>query len=49
MWTPYQVSFYGQGNELLAELEFNDFERNIDLDPEEVTYIPEDVEVIDER
>ena len=49
MWTPYQMSFYGQDDTLLAELEVVDFRRNIDLDPEEITYIPEDVEVIDER
>ncbi len=49
MWTPYQISFYGQDDSLLAELEIDDFRRNVDLDAEEVTYIPEDAEIIDER
>ncbi len=48
-WDPYKLSFYEQNDYLLAELQFNDFQRNIDLDSEEVIYIPEDAEVIDER
>ncbi len=48
IWTPYQLSFY-EDDYLLAELQFESFSRDIGLDLEEIIYIPEDVEVIDER
>lgn len=48
-WTPYQMAWYQQENVLLADLQFNNFKRDTGLNYEDVVYIPEDAEVIDER
>lgn len=48
-WTPYRLTFYQEGDVVMAELTFEDFVRDQGLDPTEVTYLPEDAEVIDER
>jgi len=48
-WIPYQLVFYQEDGSVLAELKFEDFIRDQGLDPAEITYLPEDAEIIDER
>ena len=48
-WYPYTMTFYTQDDEVLADITLEDFVRDQGLDPGEVTYIPDDAEVIDER
>lgn len=46
---PYHVEMYQGDGTLLAELTLENLRTDVGLDPEEVTYLPEDAEVIDER
>lgn len=46
---PYRLELYGPDDALLAELVFEDLRTDVGLTAEEVTYLPEDAEVIDER
>ncbi len=48
-WTPYSLAFYSAENEPLANLVIEDFARDQGLEPAEVTYLPDDAEIIDER
>jgi outer membrane lipoprotein-sorting protein len=46
---PYRLEMRDQDGELLAELRFEQLRTGLGLDPEEVAYLPEDAEIIDER
>jgi outer membrane lipoprotein-sorting protein len=46
---PYRLEMHGQDGGLLAELRFEQLRTDLGLSPEEVAYLPEDAEVIDER
>jgi outer membrane lipoprotein-sorting protein len=46
---PYRLEMHGQDDRLLAELRFEQLRTDVGLSPEEVAYLPEDAEVIDER
>lgn len=46
---PYRVRLYRDDDTLLAELVAEDLRTDVGLTYEEVTYVPEDAEVIDER
>lgn len=48
-WRPYTMTFYSSEDTVLAALTLNNFARDQGLDPTEVTYIPDDAELIDER
>ncbi|MCA9838437.1 MAG: hypothetical protein KC422_16085 [Trueperaceae bacterium] len=48
-WHPYSLMFYGETDNLMAELIFNDFQTDLNPDPEDLRYMPDDVEIIDER
>ena len=48
-WVPYSLMFFGEDEVLLAELIFNNFETDLNPDPEDLRYLPDDVEIIDER
>ena len=48
-WQPYRLRFFGIEDELIADLTLEDFERDTNLDPEDIRYYPDDAEVIDER
>ncbi|CAN5886588.1 outer membrane lipoprotein carrier protein LolA [soil metagenome] len=48
-WRPYTMTFYSPEDEVLVDLTLEDFARDQGLDPTEVTYIPDDAELIDER
>ena len=49
LWYPLSITFYGLEDETLLALNIEDFERDQGLDPEDITYIPDNAEVIDER
>lgn len=49
LWYPSSIIFYGVQDETLLALNIEDFERDQGLDPEDVTYIPDNAELIDER
>lgn len=46
---PYRLELHGPDDALLAELVFENLRTDVGLSAEEVTYLPEDAEVIDER
>ena len=46
---PYRLELYGAGDAVLAELVVEDLRTNVGLDPAQVTFLPEDAEIIDER
>jgi outer membrane lipoprotein-sorting protein len=46
---PHRLELHGPDDALLAELVFEDLRTDVGLTAEEVTYLPEDAEVIDER
>jgi len=46
---PWRLTFYRAGDELFADLTFRDWERDQGLTREDVTYLPEDAEVLDRR
>lgn len=46
---PQRLEMYGRDGELLAELNVQDLRSDVGLDPADVTFLPEDAEVIDER
>ena len=48
-WIPTQLTLVGPDDRTLAELYVEDLTRDQGLSPEDVTYLPEDAEVIDER
>lgn len=48
-WVPYTLEFYDEAGQELVSLIIEDFQRDLGLEVDEVTYIPEDAEVIDER
>lgn len=49
IWFPHQMSFYNPEGNLLAELNFNEISLDQNLDPEDLRYIDNTAEVIDER
>jgi outer membrane lipoprotein-sorting protein len=48
-WDPWRLVFYRAGDALFADLRFVDLEINTGLTREDVTYLPEDAEVLDRR
>ncbi len=48
-WDPLQLTFYRSGDELFADLHIRDLVRDQGLTLEDVTYLPEDAEVLDRR
>jgi outer membrane lipoprotein-sorting protein len=48
-WVPTRLVLMGEGDKMVAELFIEDFRRDQGLSVADVTYIPEDAEVIDER
>lgn len=46
---PYGLTFVKRDGSTLADLRFEDLVTDQGLDPEDVTYVPEDAEIIDER
>ena len=48
-WIPSEVTLIGPDDRTLAELAVENFQRDQGLSAEDVTYLPEDAEVIDER
>ncbi len=48
-WVPMEIYLHRPGGGLLAELIINDFEANVGLSEEDLTWYPSDAEVIDER
>jgi outer membrane lipoprotein-sorting protein len=48
-WVPRELILVGDEGRTVAELHVEDFQRDQGLSVEDVTYIPEDAEVIDER
>jgi len=46
---PFRLELHGPNDALLAELVFEDLRTDVGLTVEEVTYLPDDAEVIDER
>ena len=48
-WYPYSLRFLRDDDTLLAEIFLQDFEADTGLTAEDVVYLPEDAEVIDER
>ncbi|MEX2540399.1 MAG: hypothetical protein WD314_01275 [Trueperaceae bacterium] len=48
-WVPSELVLFGDDGSMVAELFIDDFQRDQGISVEDVTYIPEDAEVIDER
>ncbi len=48
-WDPVGLTFYRSGDELFADLHIRDLVRDGGLTLEDVTYLPEDAEVLDRR
>ncbi len=48
-WDPYRLVFYRAGGHVFADLRFENLVRNQGLSREDVTYLPEDAEVLDRR
>src|SRR5690606_37705544 len=48
-WLPRQLQFLQSDGTLLAELNAENMEIDAGLDPEDVRYLPEDAEIIDNR
>ncbi|MFO8148730.1 MAG: hypothetical protein R6T93_00395 [Trueperaceae bacterium] len=46
---PWRLTFYRAGDELFADLTFRDWQRDQGLTREDVTYLPDDAEVLDRR
>lgn len=46
---PYRLEFHGADDALLAELYFEDLQTDVGLDAAEVSYLPDDAEILDER
>lgn len=46
---PYRLAFHGSDGALLAELRFEDLRLDQGLAAEDVTFLPEDAEILDER
>ena len=49
LWLPSSMTFITEDGSLLAELNFNDFVVDSGLNADDVVYLPDDVEIIDER
>ena len=48
-WYPYTLTFLNPDAAPLANLTFENFERDMGLNPDELRFIPRDAEIIDER
>jgi outer membrane lipoprotein-sorting protein len=48
-WDPWRLTFYRAGDALFADLHFRDLEVNSGLTRADVTYLPDDAEVLDRR
>ena len=48
-WDPWRLVFYRAGDEVFADLTFRDWQRDQGLTREDVTYLPDDAEVLDRR
>lgn len=48
-WIPYTVTLYSQTGSTIASLVFQDVQTDVGLASDDVTYVPEDAEIIDER
>jgi outer membrane lipoprotein-sorting protein len=48
-WDPWRLVFYRAGDEVFADLTFRDWKRDQGLTREDVTYLPDDAEVLDRR
>jgi len=48
-WDPWRLAFFRTGDQLFADVTFRDLVRNQGLTREQVTYLPEDAEVLDRR
>lgn len=48
-WQPTELRLFDSDGNIVAELFIEDFESDVGLSPEDVAWIPEDAEVIDER
>jgi outer membrane lipoprotein-sorting protein len=48
-WDPWRLTFYRAGDALFADLHFRDLEVNTGLTRADVTYLPDDAEVLDRR
>jgi hypothetical protein len=48
-WDPWRLAFYRAGDALFADLRFVDLEVDQGLTRADVTYLPEDAEVLDRR
>lgn len=46
---PYRLAFHGDDGALLAELTFENLRTDVGLSADDVTFLPEDAEIIDER
>lgn len=46
---PWRLTFFRDGDELFADLTFRDWQRDQGLTREDVTYLPDDAEVLDRR
>jgi outer membrane lipoprotein-sorting protein len=46
---PYRLTFHGSDDAVLAELRFEDLRLDQGLSAEDVTFLPEDAEILDER
>jgi len=46
---PYRLAFHGSDDALLAEIRFEDLRLDQGLAAEDVTFLPEDAEILDER
>jgi len=46
---PYRLEFHGADDALLAELYLEDLQTDVGLDAAEVSYLPDDAEILDER
>ena len=48
-WYPYRLTYFHRNGALLFDLVFENFRPNQGLTAPDVTFIPRDVEIIDER
>jgi len=48
-WDPWRLAFYREGDTLFADLGFRDLEVNSGLTRSDVTYLPDDAEILDRR
>ena len=48
-WLPYTMTFYNADDTILADLKFDGIKTDIGLNADDLRYIPDDAEIIDER